>query len=362
MESVPTKPFVGHFVDNPTGASHEVQVRLGPNGLIFGPQEAPARHHWSYDDLKPVKPMGRSGPAWLARSTALDERLIVGSPEFAAALLGLASQVGPAGSRRRVAAFAGLCLAVLAVFAGIVWLVLSAAPGAIARAVPERWWAEIGQTMEQSLVEDALQCSSRDGQQALTRLTRRFAGAGDHRTIRVYDMTIVNAFAMAGGRVVISNGLIAEAGTPEEVAGVLAHELGHLQARHPETQLVRVIGVQVLLSTLWGGSGIGDLLAQGGALLSILSYTRDAEREADDIALELMKEAKVDPRGLASFFERLKRAGGNETGAGLGRWGDMIRTHPGLDERIDKIRGLGVGDTIPVLSRKDWQQLREICD
>lgn len=359
--SDPGVSFLGHFHDGRTAASHEVRVHLGPDGLLFGPEKAPASNHWSYDDLRAVKPMGKSGPAWLSYRGDDDARLIVGSSEFATGLIARAPQVGTAAGYRRTAAIAGLCAAGIAIVIGLVWVLMSAAPATIAAAVPQSWWATAGENIERSLVKNAKQCHGREGKEALARLSYRFSGDVEANTVRVYDMKIVNAFAMAGGRVVLSKELIRKAKTPEEVAGVLAHELGHVKAKHPETQLVRVVGLQLIMSALWGGSGVGDLLAQGGAMLSILSYTRDAEREADDIAIDLMSKAKIDPRGLARFFESLGGVAKSEAGKRLERWGSMMSTHPGMSERIEKLRKLETGETTPAMSDEDWQALRAIC-
>ncbi len=359
--SDPGKSFLGHFNDGQTAASHEVQIRFGPDGLLFGPERAPAQHHWAYDNVRAVKPMGKSGPAWLSYRGNDDARLIVGSPEFASGLLPRASQVGTAAGHRKTVAIAALCLGGLAIVGGLIWILMALVPGAIAKSVPESWWLTAGANIERTLVKGAMQCHGREGKEALARLSFKFSDDVEANTIRVYDMKIVNAFAMAGGHVVISKKLIEKAGSPEEVAGVLAHELGHVKARHPETQLVRVLGLQLILSALWGGSGVGDILAQGGAMLSILSYTRDAEREADDLAIELMRKAKIDPRGLASFFESISSApAAASSKKGLG-WGSMLSTHPGMGERIEKIKKLETGETEPALSADDWRALRAIC-
>ena len=110
MASDQASSFPGHFNDGQTAASHEVRVTLGPDGLLFGPQNAPAQNHWGYDDLRAVKPMGRSGPAWLSYRGAADARLIVGSPQFASSLLTRAPHVGTAAGHRKTAAIVLACL------------------------------------------------------------------------------------------------------------------------------------------------------------------------------------------------------------------------------------------------------------
>ena len=361
MVSDPSGNHLGYFNDGQTAATHEVDVAFGPNGLLFGPKGAAKDHHWTYDGLQPVRPMPKAGPARLRYEGAQGARLIVASPQFAAQLLQQAPQVGTRAGHRATAKIVALCLAGLVALGIVSWLVLSAAPSTVAALIPDAWWRHMGAQIEASMIKNKKQCTNPDGKKALAKMAFRFADDVEADTVRVYDLPIINAFAMAGGRVVLTRGLIASASSPEEVAGVLAHELGHVKARHPEAQIVRVLGLQLIMSALWGGSGMGDALAQGGAMLAVLRYTRGAEREADAIAIELMEKAKINPKGLADFFETVKKQPGVQVQESLGRIGNILRTHPGLDERIAKINELTVGRTTPALSDKEWEALKAIC-
>lgn len=255
-----------------------------------------------------------------------------------------------------------MCIAGLGILAGVVWILLSVAPSAVANMVPERWWQQIGTNIERNLMQGHKRCHGAKGKKALAKLSFKFSGSVKPNTVRVYEMPIVNAFAMAGGRVVITNELIKRAQSPDEVAGVLAHELGHVKAGHPETQIIRVLGLQIIMSTLWGGSGVGDYLAQGGAMLSVFSYTRAAEREADELAIELMKEAKISPHGLADFFEAAKSEPTEKLMKRLGKLSNILSTHPGLDKRIAALKQLDTTGTVPPLSEADWLKLKSICN
>ena len=92
-----------------------------------------------------------------------------------------------------------------------------------------------------------------------------------------------------------------------------------------------------------------------------MRYTRSAEREADAIAIELLEKAKIDPKGLAAFFRTIKKSLGGKSSTAAGQVTSLLRTHPGLDERIEKIRKLQVGPTTPALSDEDWRNLKNIC-
>ena len=125
MVSSTTTSYVGHFNDGQTAASHEVQVTLGADGILFGPAGKPPAHHWAYDDLRAVKPTQSSGPAWLSYSPSPDARLIVGSAQFAQQLVVACPQVGPAANAQRIAGIVFTCLAGLAIVVGIAWILLS---------------------------------------------------------------------------------------------------------------------------------------------------------------------------------------------------------------------------------------------
>ncbi|WP_019646903.1 M48 family metallopeptidase [Novispirillum itersonii] len=143
-----------------------------------------------------------------------------------------------------------------------------------------------------------------------------------------------NAVALPGGPVVLTDELATLIPQDDALAGVLAHELGHLQARHSLQQMIR--------STLWlatvtlyigDDTGVSDLL--GGSAMALIDsgYSRNDERDADTYALTLTARAGFRPDGLATAFEALKA----DCGPGCDS-GSLLSSHPGLSERIDRIR------------------------
>jgi predicted Zn-dependent protease len=217
--------------------------------------------------------------------------------------------------------------------------------------------------IEKSLVEDAQACSDAAGTRALAALTARLAEADPELpaiTLHVYRMPIINAFAMPGDRIVMTGSLIERADRPEQVAGVLAHELGHSVHRHSEAQLIRATGMQILLSLLTGGSS--DTVASAAGLAAILSYSREAEADADAFAQVILERAAIDPMALAEFFRIILEQEGKTPGGAFGTFGAMFSTHPGTEERISRLRPLPPDVTArPALSAADWQALRGIC-
>src|SRR5437667_3452842 len=156
----------------------------------------------------------------------------------------------------------------------------------------------------------------------------------------VVDSPVVNAFAIPGGYVYLTRGILAYLGNEAELAGVMGHEIGHVTARHSVRQMTREqlaqigLGVGSVLSPTFGQFGN---LAQSSAGLLFLRFSRDNEREADRLGVEYAARAAYDPREVSNFFEvlgRLSAAGDRETIPG---W---LSTHPDPPERVQTTRML----------------------
>jgi Zn-dependent protease with chaperone function len=142
-----------------------------------------------------------------------------------------------------------------------------------------------------------------------------------------------NAFALPGGRIVITDELVSLVGAREDVVvGVLAHEYGHVKARHG----VRMVAQSALLRTVTGLL-LGDfsaVLAAAPALLGEQAYSRDFERDADAESVRVMKAAGLSPAAMVAFFEKLaEKKLGSESGIAI-----AFASHPADAERVDFFR------------------------
>ena len=174
--------------------------------------------------------------------------------------------------------------------------------------------------------------------------------------VRVKDSDIINAFAAPGGQVVFMRGLIELVETPEELTFVLAHEIAHSARRHPMQALVRFAGIQLIFSTLTGNaSGLESTIAEFSKFLLFFSYTRDAEREADRVGIEMLNQANIRGDGLVTFFERLMKM--DTVTKNLPK---MLSTHPIHEERIKAAKPLTTGKE-KAMTKKEWKALRNIC-
>jgi predicted Zn-dependent protease len=142
----------------------------------------------------------------------------------------------------------------------------------------------------------------------------------------------VNAFNVPGGLVYVHTGLLARSGSAAEFAGALAHEIGHGVARHGTQRLSQQQEANLLASILLGDnpSGVAQIGAQVAAAGAFASFSRADEREADELAVQLMAATGYNPEGLARLLQRLL-----EGGAG---GGGFFSSHPNPEERMQNVR------------------------
>ena len=159
----------------------------------------------------------------------------------------------------------------------------------------------------------------------------------------IANMAETNAFALPGGYIYVSRGLLALVRSEDELANVLAHEVGHVAARHAAQRETRALGVGLLamLGTVAAGavggegaaSAVGQLGQVAGAGL-IASYGRDQERQADDVGQKMAKAAGFDPDGMATFLDALDQEVTLHLG-GKERRPSFLDSHPATPERVE---------------------------
>jgi len=140
----------------------------------------------------------------------------------------------------------------------------------------------------------------------------------------VFDSDMINAFTVPGGNILISTGLIGFCDSPEELAAVIAHEMGHVEERHVVSRLIKELGIEILTS------GDQYVIGEVSGLLTSTSFDRKQEEEADLFAAKLLESSSIEPRTLATFFRKLEEEMDNE----LMKHFEIISTHPNFRSRI----------------------------
>ncbi len=173
------------------------------------------------------------------------------------------------------------------------------------------------------------------------------------------DPKQVNAFATPGGYLYVYSGLILAAANEAELAGVMAHDAGHVVGRHSARQMVNAYGLEAVLGMALGknANGLGQVAAGLAGNGAMLANSRGMETEADEYGAQFTSAANYDPRGLVSFFQKLQAQEGSTPG--VLKW---LSTHPTSADRVaylnqylarNNLRGTELGaDRLQAIKRK----------
>ncbi|MEQ9559352.1 MAG: M48 family metallopeptidase [Rhodospirillales bacterium] len=173
--------------------------------------------------------------------------------------------------------------------------------------------------------------------------------------ITVVNVGLVNAFALPGNQIIVTRGLIDQATNGNEVAAVIAHEVGHLAHKHPTKVALQQAGTAAIVGLMVGDVfGGGAIAALGNAMLSS-AYSREAEAEADDFAIKEMNNANWDARPIADFFHRLTKKYGD-----MEKRFSLLASHPLSEERartyLEQSKGTGLA-----FSADQWRNIKALC-
>jgi len=169
------------------------------------------------------------------------------------------------------------------------------------------------------------------------RLIEQTRGSGYEFRFHIIDDSHINAIAFPGGNILIHSALIKEAEFPEEIAGVLAHEISHVTLKHGIRHIINSVGLFIVVQSLIGDfSGLIAVLTQNSSIFLSSRFSRDYEREADSRGYDYLIKSKTNPKGLTKFFEKILELE-KEDGVADNELIRFISTHPDTKERIDVI-------------------------
>jgi predicted Zn-dependent protease len=358
----------GSYLDGRSAARQRATIRLTPTGLHIATEDGPALW-WAFNEIRQTQGFYAGEEVRLERGGDLPAALLIADASFLTALHRLAGGRAPhlhdpAGRRRRgvmtVAAAVGALALILVLY---LWGVPALATFAAAR-VPVAWEERLGQTVADQLAPPEKRCGDPRLQARIDAIVDRLLAPLPARvyTVRVVvaDDRTINALAAPGGYVVIFRGLLARTRSPEELAGVLAHELQHVLRRHATRAMLQQASMAVLVSALSGDpSGALSFGLDGARALATLEYSRQLEEEADAEGMRMLLAAGIDPAGMLSFFESLAREGGH-----LPQVLKYLSTHPSPEDRLARLRVLAhqaAPRPTPLFPDYDWRGIVRIC-
>jgi Zn-dependent protease with chaperone function len=236
----------------------------------------------------------------------------------------------------------------------------------LAPLVPQSVDIKLGEAIDKEVVkmfgngQTVKTCTNEAGVNALNKLIAKLeteAGYPTKLKVKMLDMRMVNAFATSGGYVYLMDGLLQKAESPDQLAGVIAHEIGHLYHRHVLQNFIEAGGVGLLLGQIFGDfSGSTAILYATRQIISS-AHSRGFETESDKYGVQLMHKAKGDPRALATMLEKIDPSKSKDSPL------DWLRSHPVTEGRAALIRK-EAGDVplrAPILNGQEWLDLRDIC-
>lgn len=182
----------------------------------------------------------------------------------------------------------------------------------------------------------------------------------DNIDLQVLHKPQVNAVALPGPRMLVFTGLLSELDNPDELAGVMAHELAHLQLKHVMQKLTRELGLAVVITAAGGNTG-GDVLAEALRILGSRAFDRSLEAEADAQAMQYLLKANIDGEAFIRLMYRM--------GEGENREDHMMvwwHSHPLFEDRVKKLSQIFIDEQAsdssefyPSLSPATWQKLQK---
>lgn len=237
----------------------------------------------------------------------------------------------------------------------ITWLgslAVSVMVGIITARVPMEWEQKFGKAEIEALQKGGSLVDDTNKIAQLTALAQPLIQVlpADRRDLKFYIKkdALPNAFALPGGYVIVHTGLLNLVERPEELLGVLAHEIAHETQRHIIRKIISASGPLVIFGVfLHSRSGAGNLLALGSGLIVFQGFSQSYETEADEVGWNYLVAANIDPRGMIRMFEKFKVY--LDKNALPGFLPEAFDSHPALDKRIARLQG-------------NWKKLRKQSD
>jgi Zn-dependent protease with chaperone function len=334
-------------------------------GLAFGDRlaidhDGVTLASWPYADIRRAD--GAAGLLRLSCVSAPDlARLEIRDANFASALSARCPHLDHQfAGRHSAATIVAWSLAAVVSMAAVIWFGLPLAADRLAPLVPDALQQRIGEAGERQITAmfGGKTCNDRAGLVAFDKLMAALGEAADIK-VRIHagvlNTPIPNAFALPGARVTLFRGLLAKAENADEIAGVLAHELGHVSHRDNVRNMIYTGGTSFLIGLLFGDVTGGGALVFASRSLINASYSREAETGADDFAIEVMHRLGRPTKPMGELMFRI-----------TGKEGDnalsVLSSHPLTEDRLKRFSDEDrPASKPPLLTPAEWAALKAVC-
>ncbi|MGQ0533457.1 MAG: M48 family metallopeptidase [Caulobacteraceae bacterium] len=349
------------YADGRAAVFADVEIELAPDKLII--RRGDAAIEWDYAVL--VRADDKNGRIVLRRKKPdTGERLMFGDwydDQIYAVAPHLAKpRAQGVEGRLTVGALVATAWSVAAIF--LIGVPYAADP--MARAMPEKYRTQIADISWSQVNAFTAHCDDADdATQILNALAYRIMERSnvanrDDIWITIADADFPNAFALPDNSIIVTDELIGMAEHPDELTGVIAHEIAHVEHNHIMKNVVRQIGAGVFFDVVFGGAGAGQAIAIASVNLAGLRYSRGDESDADFRGMDYLDAAGISTAGVGRMFDRFE-AYSEEQGAG--DIPTMLSSHPASRERAVAARARAREGLAPSLSDRDWRIVRQAC-
>ena len=346
------------FFDGASSRRHSVEISLkdrleiSENGVVLAA--------WPFADIRRVD--GLAGVLRLSCQSAPPlARLEVRDAALAEAMrFRCAHLEDDAVGRRGVTAIIGWSIAATVSIVGVIWFGLPLVADRLAPLVPPALERRIGDAAEGQVASifGGKACTGAAGGFAFNKLMKEISiAAGFDAPVRasVLGTAVPNAFALPGGKVFLFNGLLARSNDPDEIAGVLAHELGHVMHRDNTRNMIYSGGTSFMIGLLFGDVTGSGALVFGSRSLFTASYSRDAEQNADDFSIAVMHRLGRPTKPMGDLIFRVTGSQGDTTLS-------ILANHPLTEDRLKHLSDENrPANGPPLLTAAEWASLKAIC-
>jgi Zn-dependent protease with chaperone function len=333
------------------GFKDQLEIREGERMLT----------RWSYDDIRRA-----DAPQHTLRATCLTApvlaRLEIRDQAMAAELVTRCGRLDESlPGRRGVAAIVGWSLAAAVSIVVVILFGVPLAADRLAPLVPQAFEKRLGDVADGQIrtIFGGKVCNDAAGLVAFNKLVtilRQSTGLDNSVESAVLATPIPNAIALPGGRIYLFGGLLAKADNADEIAGILAHELGHLKHRDSTRDLITNGGTSFLIGLLFGDITGSSAVIFASRSLITASHSREAEHNADSFAIDTMHGLGRSPKPMGELMFRVT---GKEAEKGI----TILANHPLTEDRLARMNKEDRPSSGPeLLTPEEWKSLKAICN